>query len=124
MSLQLGDRREDVGIFDQLQRRHARRGLLQFLLAFIGDAPVGDRGGEDRDIRRQRGFDPLQHVARGFHMLHRDAGGIAEIDRARDQGDVGAGGLRRGGDGKALLAGGAVGDVAHRIDRLMGRALR
>ena len=27
-----------------------------------------------------------------------------------------------GGNGKALLAGGAVGDVAHRIDRLMGRA--
>ena len=53
--------------------------------------------------------------------MHRHAGGIAEIDRARDQGDIGAGRLRRRGDGITLLAGGAVGDVAHRIDRLVRR---
>ena len=113
------DRGEDVRIFHELQRRHAGGGLLQFLLALIGDAPVGDRGGEDRDVRRQRGLHLLQHVARGFHMLHRHARGIVEIDRARDQGDIRAGCLRRRGDGKTLLAGGAVGDVAHGIDRLV-----
>ena len=53
-------------------------------------------------------------------MLHGDACGIVEIDRAGDQDDVGAGGLRRRGNGKTLFAGGAVGDVAHRIDRLVG----
>ena len=65
-----------------------------------------------------------QHVARGLHVLHGDAGGIVEIDRAGDQDDLGAGRLRRRGNGKALFAGGAVGDVAHRIDRLVGRARR
>ena len=63
-----------------------------------------------------------QHFARGFHMRHRDAGGIVEIDRTRDQDDISAGGLRGRGNGETLLAGGAVGDVAHRIDRLVGRA--
>ena len=42
---------------------------------------------------RQCGFHPVQHVARGFHALHRDAGGIAQIDRTGDQHDIGAGGL-------------------------------
>ena len=86
-----------------MQRRHAGGRLFQFLLAFIGDAPVGDGGGEDRDIHRQCRLHPVQHVARRFHVLHRDAGGIAEIDRARDQGDVGAGRLCGGGDGKPCL---------------------
>ena len=40
--------------------------------------------------------------------------GSRRFDRAGDQRHVGARGLRRGGDGKALLAGGAVGDIAHR----------
>ena len=51
-----------------------------------------------------------------------DAGRIGQIDRAADQRHLGAGGCRRRGDGVALLAGGAVGDVAHRIDRLVRRA--
>ena len=48
--------------------------------------------------------------------------GSASLRRAADQRDARAqrGGL--GGDGRALLAGGAVGDVAHRIDRLVRRA--
>ena len=41
-----------------------------------------------------------------------------------NQHHLGAGGGRRCGDGVALLAGRAVGDVAHRIDRLVGRAGR
>ena len=122
--MQFRDGREDVGIFDQLQRRHAAPSLLQFLLALVRDAPVGDGGGEDRDVGGQRGFHRRQHLARGFHMRHRDAGGIVELDRAGNQRDVGAGGRCGGGNGKALLAGGAVGDVAHGIDRLMGRARR
>ena len=116
---QLRDRRENVGVFHQLQRRHAGGGLFQLLLAFIGDAPVGNCRREDCDIGRQGGLHPVQHVARRFHPDHRDARRIAQFNRAGDQRDVGACGLCGGGDGKALLAGGAVGDIAHGIDRLM-----
>jgi hypothetical protein len=66
----------------------------------------------------------VQHVARRFHPDHRDARRIAQFDRAGDQRDVGACGLCGGGDGKALLARGAVGDIAHGIDRLMRRSRR
>ena len=52
-------------------------------------------------------------------ILHAD--GIGNVDRSRHQHDVGAGRCGRCGDGVALLAGRAVGDVAHRIDRLVRR---
>jgi hypothetical protein len=55
-------------------------------------------------------------------MPHRYASRIVEIDRTRDQRDVGTGGLCCGGDGKALFAGRAIGDVAHRVDRLVRRS--
>ena len=47
---------------------------------------------------------------------------IGQVHRPAHQRHVGAGGGRRRGDGVALLAGGAVGDIAHRIDRLVRRA--
>ena len=65
-----------------------------------------------------------QHVARAFdaHGLH--AGRIGQRHRARHERDAGAGRGRCARDGVALLAGGAVRDVAHRIDRLVRRARR
>ena len=47
---------------------------------------------------------------------------IGQIHRPADQRHLGAGARRRRGNGVALLAGRAVGDIAHRIDRLVGRA--
>ncbi len=44
--------------------------FFQLLLAGIGDAPVGDRGGEDRNVGGQRALDRVQHVARGFDLDH------------------------------------------------------
>ena len=51
-------------------------------------------------------------------------GGSGSVDRAADQRHLGAGRGRRARDRVALLAGGAVGDVAHRVDRLVRRAGR
>ena len=104
------------------RRRRLPRRLLDLLFAGIGDAPIGDRGGKDRDIGGQRALDGRQHVARAFDMHRVHAGRIGNVDRPADQRHLGAGCCRRCCDGVALLAGGAVGDIAHRIDRLVGRA--
>ena len=97
--------------------------FLIFCVAGIGDAPIGDRGGEDGDIGRQRRFDGRRasRAALSTWTVVTPAGS-GRATGPGDQGDAGAG--RRGGarDGVALLAGGAVGDVAHRIDRLVRRA--
>jgi hypothetical protein len=48
--------------------------------------------------------------------------GVRLADRAADQRDFGASFLRGARDGKAHLAARQVGDAAHRVDRLEGRA--
>ena len=50
-----------------------------------------------------------------------DPGRIGQVDRPGYQRHLGAGIGGRAGDGVALPAGGAIGDVAHRIDWFMGR---
>ena len=111
------------GIRHQFQRR--RRGAGQLLdLARGGarDAPIGNRGGEHRDIGRQRRLAGVQHLLRAFHALHRDAGGIGHRYRSADQRHARAQFGERRGDRMALPSAGAVGDVAHRIDRLVRRS--
>ena len=49
-------------------RRGFARLLLDLLAAGLRHPPVGDRGGEDRDIHRQRALDRFQHLARAFDM--------------------------------------------------------
>ena len=61
------------------------------------------------------------HLARRLDMGGVHAGRIGDRHRARDEADIGAEPCQRGRDGVALAAGGAVGDVAHRVDRLMRR---
>ena len=80
---QFRDRGEDIRIFNELKRWHAAGGgFLQFLFALVIDPPVRNRGGENRDIGRQGGFDLSQHVAGRQDVLHHDAGRIGKIDRA------------------------------------------
>ncbi len=43
--------------------------FFSFCSPSLSDAPVGNGRGEDRDIGRQRGFHPVQHVARRFHRI-------------------------------------------------------
>ena len=57
-------------------------------------------------------------------MHDRNARRIGQIHRPADQRHVGAGARGGCGDGVALLAGRTVGDIAHRIDRLVRRARR
>ena len=58
----------------------------------------------------------------GFDVLHGDPRGIVDVDRTGNQYNLRPRCLRRRCDGKALLAGRPIGDVAHGIDRLMGWA--
>ncbi len=96
--------------------------FLIFSLASRRHAPVGDGGGEDGDVGRQRRAHGLQHLARGLDAHHLHAGRIGQVGRAADERHLGAERCGLGGDRRALLAGGAVGDVAHRIDGLVRRA--
>ena len=50
------------------------------------DPPVGDGGGADRDVHRQRRLAGGQHLARGLDMDDGDAGGNRLLRRAADQG--------------------------------------
>ena len=62
-------------------------------------------------------------ISRAVSTLHDvHAGRIGQIHRPADQRHLGAGARRRRGNGVALLAGRTVGDIAHRIDRLVRRA--
>jgi hypothetical protein len=119
----MADRGEDVRILHHLEGgRPLARHLLHLLAAFAFRAPVGDGGDEHARIRRQLGLDGRQHLPSGLDAGHCTPAGSAMRDRAGDQSDVGAQTGKGGGDGVALLARRAVGDVAHRVDRLMGGA--
>ena len=64
-----------------------------------------------------------QHLrARSRRRCTVTPGGSGDAHRAADQRHPRAQRGERGGDGVALAAGGAVGDVAHRVDRLVRRA--
>ena len=93
--------------------------FLIFSVASRGHAPVGHGGGEDGDVGRQRLAHGLQHLARGLDADDLHAGRIGQVGRAADEDHVGAERRGLGGDRRALLAGGAVGDVAHGVDGLV-----
>ena len=120
LAAELGDRGEDVGIFRQRQRRRLA-GFLDLLALHLRHPPVGDGRSEDRDVGRQRLFHRGQHLLRRFHSDDAHAGGIGQRHRPAHQHDLGARGSGGSSDRMALLAGGAVADIAHRIDRLMRR---
>ena len=113
------DRREDVGVLDQAELR-AAVALLDFLFRFFG-APIGHRRREYCDIGRERLFDRGKHLARGRYLHGLHARRIRQVDRSGHQDHLGACGRGGACDGVALLPGRAVGEIAHRIDRLVGR---
>ncbi len=59
---------ENVGIFDEGDGGLRRRGFLELLVGRMIGAPVGDRGGADRDVDGQRVFAGREHFARGLDM--------------------------------------------------------
>ena len=113
---------EDVGIFRQRQGRRLARLLLDLVVARPFGAPVGNGGGEHRDVGGQRLLHRLEHLLRCLDFYHGEARRIGQIDRTGHQHHLGAGRGGGGCNGVALLARGTVGDIAHRIDRLIGRS--
>ena len=97
--------------------------FLIFCVLRLRDAPVGDGGGEDRDVGGQRLLHRRQHLLRGFHLDDASRRQDRAAPPARSPASRPRPRGRRGrGNRVALLAGGTVADEAHRIDRLMRRA--
>ena len=118
----LRERCEDVVVFDEGEDPRGAAGVLLDLLWSAFDPPVGDGGDEDRGVGGEGGFDRGGHVARGLYVDASYAGGCFEGDRAGDQGHARTFCGDRGGYREPLFSRGAVGDVAHRVDRLMSGA--
>ena len=70
--------------------------FFSFWRRLAGRAPIGDRGGEDRDVGRQRRLDGRQHLARALDPHDAHARRIGDRDRPGDERHLGAG---RGGGG-------------------------
>ena len=118
-----GKHRQDIGVLGQHQGwGGAVGGLLDLGSGRFGDAPVGDGGGADGDVDGQRRLAGGQHVGRRLDAHNPDPRWIGLVAGARDERGFGAQAGQGGGDGVALLARRAVGDVADRIDRLVGGA--
>ncbi len=120
-----GDAGENVRILGQVERRDGVAVLFQLLAGFRSHTPICHGSCKNRDIRRQGLFDRLIHLAGGFDPNHLYAWRIsASLPARRDSVHAGAEIPRRLGQSIALFAGGPVGDVAHGINRFMGRARR
>jgi hypothetical protein len=95
--------------------------LLELLVRCARDTPVRNRGGEHGDVSGQRRTHGLQHLGRGLDLDHVDTCKRRRADRSGHERDTGAEPRSLGGDGRSLLAGGPVRDIAHGIDRLVRR---
>ena len=96
--------------------------LLELAVGRLLGPEVGDRRGHHDDVVRRRPADHrVLHLGRGLHRDDLDAGRRGPADGG-DQRDVGPPPGGHLGDGVALLARRAVGDDAHRVDRLPGAA--
>ena len=116
----MADGFENIGIFRQLQRRRRiARLLLDLLFRRAHHPPVGDGGDHDGDIRRQSRYYRIAHLLGTLDMDRRDLGRIGDGDRAGNKRDLCPQLSQSRRNGMALLARGAVGDVAHRVNRFM-----
>ena len=119
-----GDGLEDVGVLDQLQpRRRALPALLDLLRRLRRRRASRRRRRRRRRCRRAAPPRTAASISRAVSTRttstpggsrHAASGRVTSVTRAPSA-------ARLRGDRGALLAGGAVGDVAHRIDRLVRR---
>src|SRR5699024_6720638 len=119
-----GDGGDDVRVLDQAQGQTVLvRVLLDLALGRRLGAIVGDGGAADEHIGI--GGQPLGgrgHLDGGFYIHALRAGRRGQADRAADQRDFGAQLHGGGGQGVAHLPRAVVGNVAHWVQRLAGRA--
>jgi hypothetical protein len=97
--------------------------LLDLLLRDAHRLKIGDGRRRNEHVRfGDMAVNGGVHVARALDVDARDAGRRRQIHGSRHQRHVRAGFARRGRDGEAHLARAAIGEVAHRIEPLAGRA--
>ena len=81
--------------------------------------PIRDGRNEDSGIDGQGLFHLCLHFERSFHINAQDARRCRQMHGAGNERDLCAKVCCGGSDGKALTPRRAVGDVAHRVNRLM-----
>ena len=96
--------------------------LLLYLVVAVPDGSVVSHGGglEDHVCMFTVSGHRLEHVLGGDHRYHVHKGRRSDGGRSGDQGDLGAPEHGHTGDGVAHLARGVVGEVAHRVQGLLG----
>ena len=119
-----GERGQDVRILDKFDARRRDSVLLPLFRSGVGDPPVGDRSGTHRDIGRQGVQAGAHHVARRLDAHDLGTGGILERHRPGNKGHPRSKIETGRSHGVSLLAGTAVADIAHGIDRFTRRAAR
>ena len=113
---------QNVGVFREFQRRGTARAILLHLgTGGIGNAPVRHGGRHHGRIHRQGGLHGLQHLAGGFHPDHLNALRRRHAGRAGHEHHLRPQIAQRRRQRRALRPGRAVGNIAHRINRLMRR---
>ena len=118
----LGKPGQDVGVGGQRKAGGTFVSLLQLLVGRSGDLPIGNGSGADRNVAWQAVEAGRQHLLGRAYVLHAYALRVRQAGRPRDQCGVRPQVGQGLGDCVALLARRAIGDVAHRVDRLMGGA--
>ena len=77
---------QDIGVRFEIELRQLRCPvLLDLMYRRVGDAPVGNGGGEDGDIDGKLGFAGLQHLARALDMNHPGARRVRLMTGAGNQ---------------------------------------
>ncbi len=115
-----GEIGEDVG--SPLPVEGGRPVLFLELVRRRLDPPVGDSRDQNCRVGGEGGGYRMVHLLRRLDVDSSDPRRRREADRAGDQGHPRAERRQRAGDREALFARGAVGDHAHRVDRLLGWA--
>ena len=97
--------------------------LFQLVLRADRGPVVGHGGGLDDDVLSgSPGGDRLKHVLGGHHIHRVHADGLSQAGGAGHQRDLRPAGGGGPGNGVAHAPGGVVGEIAHRIQRLLGGA--
>ena len=115
----LADPRKNIWIFCKFQLGHDTILFFQFARLRCDNPPISHRRSTDRGIRWQRRLHRRGHLLRCLNRNYCNPVWCSDLCRARDKNHLTPKCRKRCGDRTALRARGPVGNIAHRINRLM-----